>query len=308
MSIEVYWQCKNNDVRKYIQLSYTDQGIDMLWKTLVGAHSNNASGLIVTGEAGLGKSTLVTFFAKLANAKLGNPHAVKNVSIPTRPSVDTFYHEVLQRFNEPAPARPDLKKMRRATISLFKGLDTQMLIIDEFNHLIELRRDKGIDELIVELKYLINELGVAIVIVGSGDITAVKDISKQVSSRLKRIFTIPSLDLKDELLRDDFRFFITEFSANNEIYFDSSVNWSDDTMLLRMFAAAEGDFRSLVTILKDARYDSLKSKEGEVTYELLAESFGFNEAVLVNGIEIEPFTCGEKELHAAFDWVGNKSP
>jgi hypothetical protein len=181
-----------------------------------------------------------------------------------------------------------------------------MLIIDEFDYTLSLiKKGYGIDldEMVKELKYIINKYKIAVVLVGADDANNVTSISTQISSRFDRPVVIPTINMNDKVLMEDFRFFIKEYSRVNNIIFDSSLNFEDDIMVLRVYLAAAGDYRTLVRLLADAKFDAFAMNDEIVSLDILAKAYGLDGTVKLNEETVLPFFSVDKDIIEALQWT-----
>jgi Cdc6-like AAA superfamily ATPase len=310
MSINIVNRCRTTAKRNYIRLSFSKRVLNKLYKTLAATQSNIEAGMIITGQAGQGKSTIVQYFAKEANKGMNNKFGVVRIEIPTLPSVKSLYNQIVKAFNEPAiNPKAGILEHRNGAEGLVQEFGTKMLIIDEFDYTLSLiKKGYGIDldEMVKELKYIINKYKIAVVLVGADDANNVTSISTQISSRFDRPVVIPTINMNDKDLMEDFRFFIKEYSRVNEITFDSSLNFDDDIMILRTYLAAAGDYRTLVRLLADAKFDAFAMNDDIVSLDILADAYGLDGTVTHNGITVLPFFSEEKDIIEALHWTKPK--
>jgi hypothetical protein len=306
MSIDIVDRCRLTAKRNYIHLSFSQRVMIKLYKTLLATQSNIETGMIITGKAGQGKSTIVRYFTRKANTELNNDYGIVRIEIPTLPSVKTLYDQILNAFNEPSMSpSTTILAYRNATRGLINALGTKMLIIDEFDYTLKLiRKGSGVDldEMVKELKYVINEFKIAIVLVGADETNDIKSISTQISSRFSRQETIPTINMNDRVLFDDFKFFISEYSRVNKITFDLSINFDNDIIILRIYLAAAGDYRTLVSLLVDAKFDALLVNDGIVSFDILAGANDTESTVTLNGRTVSPFFSEDEDIIDLLQW------
>jgi Cdc6-like AAA superfamily ATPase len=306
MSIEIVNYCQETAKRKYIRLSFSNRVLNKLYKTLAVSQSNVEAGLLITGEAGQGKSTIVKYFKNEANKGMNNKFGVVRIEIPTLPSIKTLYSQIIKAFNEPK-IRPSagILEHRNGAADLIKEFGTKMLIIDEFDYAINQVKTStsiDLDELVTELKHIVNEYSIAVVLVGADDTSEVTSISKQISSRFNKPVVIPTISMNDKDSMEDFRFFMKEYSRVNEIIFDSSVDFEDDLILLRTYLAAAGDYRTIVRLLVEAKFDAFATNDKIVSLDILADAYGLDGTITHNGITVLPFFSDEKDIIEALQW------
>lgn len=166
---------------------------NLLPKEMVSANDDRtmllAGGRLIVGESGVGKTTALNNAVQRLG---GNVHALDHTQQKTilvvpalaRITLSTLSAQILDKLGLPAPPSRDTaaKRLGRA-IDGMKRLGTNVLVIDEAQHLVSQRRN---DETYVTadgVKAIMNE-GIAVLLVGTKDATKLLDQNEQLRRRM----------------------------------------------------------------------------------------------------------------------------
>ncbi|MBD3797197.1 MAG: TniB family NTP-binding protein [Campylobacterales bacterium] len=144
-------------------------------------------GLLIVGEPNIGKSAIVSQFAKLHPDKTleddtGMSKAMKTVVVANMEGGDdrTLYISILEQLWTPFRPTDTTQKLRHQTIHLLRELNVKMLILDEIHNLLKgtaIKQRAVMDA----IKNLTNSLKIPIVLVGIMDAVTVLNEAQHVS-------------------------------------------------------------------------------------------------------------------------------
>ncbi len=134
-------------------------------------------GFIIDGDSGIGKTTLVDAWAKQTHRKLFDPvqadaeqyriHIpVVSVSLPETPTSKVILNRILDFIGHPLAGTGSVEKLRTATVDSLRACRTEVLILDEVQH-IEFSGRKRTPAALGCLKDLLNEADIFMVLAGS---------------------------------------------------------------------------------------------------------------------------------------------
>ncbi|WP_168190669.1 TniB family NTP-binding protein [Salinimonas iocasae] len=264
MNFNIIERHRSGPRRQYIDMSFTQRALDNLLHALASATTPSPNGAIITGSTGVGKSSLISLFAKQANNYLNNDLAVVIVQSKNILGEKTFHSAVLEVLGDLTPTRGTYDSMDVRLTALIKGLGVQMIIFDDYHHLVNQRGDESIHKITESLKSLSNKNKVSIGFVGLPEVITVLDINKQIDTRFPHRYFIPPQSIVSETAKKDFRNFLDGYICSQKLSlgFDAT---SDDN-LLHFYCATEGILRNVENLITKTKMDVWG--EGRETLEM----------------------------------------
>ncbi|MCC6607210.1 MAG: TniB family NTP-binding protein [Anaerolineae bacterium] len=240
------------------------------------SHTGEPSCMVLEGMTGAGKSTLVQAYA--ANfpryeAEDGTRIPVFALMTPSPITVKGMASHMLAELGDPAAYRGTLQNMNARLIHYLKVCEVELVILDDFQHLIDSETNKILAKVSDWLKVLIKETGIPFLVIGIED--SVERILRA-NQQLSRLFavreTLHPFSLATEDEAKDFHRFL-EF-AEQAVKMPIQHDLSPDEFLARMYFATEGVVANLMNLLRFAAL--LAQKEGEATLSLQLLDQAFN--------------------------------
>lgn len=206
------------------------------------------SGFFLCGPTGAGKSTLTKILraSMASNTNLGNAlYTYPNGSVTS----NQMMMEILTTMNDPAPDRGTENKKRRRIIDGIRENNINLLIIDEFQHLLA-GKNTSVNKLIATanaIKTIFDQSkNVSFLIVGTPQTLELWHNDPQLRSRLKTPFHLNYLAFDD-----DWKIAINSFvSTLNRFGFSVEC----DDLHLRIYAATQGSMRTLCRIFRRSAF------------------------------------------------------
>lgn len=199
----------------------------------------------IQGLAGVGKTTLITDYVKKFPRKIVGDKTlipVLLVSAPKPVTVKMMSTEMLRSIGDPLAEKGDQdSKNNRLVNYIGNDCETELVIIDEFQHLIQSGTDKVLADVSDWLKHLIKATNVPFLVVGQqGQIELILNSNPQ----LKRLFDVVTLDpftfdTENPETIQEFGDFLVQFERKLEL----ELPWrSDDDidLVYRMHYATDG--------------------------------------------------------------------
>lgn len=174
--------------RRWIDYGFADR----LFRVMGGKLRNEQESpdLFICGESDMGKTTLINRFMELYGKSYIDCESTRvkpalRIEVP-KPNVRVFYSEILRTsispFNPDAPE----SKLRDQAVRLLAGCKTKMLIIDEIQ-VFGNGTSRVTADLMNEVKYLSNTLGISITGVGMPSATRLLRLDAQYANRFVKV-------------------------------------------------------------------------------------------------------------------------
>lgn len=228
--------------------------------------------MLITGETGVGKSTLIDTFHDMhpsQNTDDGIETPVLVASVPLPATIGGLFSSVLYAMGAPFPDRGNIEFKRRRLIELLKRCRTRLVILDEFQHLVERGTRQRIEAVADATKSLINQSGIPFILVGMPAAHSVLEYSPQLAGRFPLRPKLPSFHWLER--PSDFERLLACFEQ--ALPFEKPSGFCDDTLPARFYLATGGNFRSFTTLIHDASRTVLMNGGVRIEREQLIRSY-----------------------------------
>ncbi|MGR5144479.1 TniB family NTP-binding protein [Photobacterium sp. DNB23_23_1] len=229
--------------------------------------------MLLTGDTGSGKSFLIKEYCKrVSQTAPMNQQLVLSSRIPSKPTLESTIIELLKDFGHfGATYRKGKSKDQSLTASLIKCLKSssiEIIIINEFQELVEFKSGRALNEIATRLKYISEEATVPIALVGMPWAEKVAE-EPQWASRLLIRRELPYFKLSKE--PEHFIRFIKGLAI--KMPFTEPPKLDNKHMILALFAASNGQVRCLKQLLNEAIKQALAQNSSTLTNQHLADVF-----------------------------------
>ena len=233
--------------------------------------SGSAKGLLICGPSGAGKSTMIKKIMKDRRMDVADGHAFKTIymEIPSKPTTKSMGEAFLEVLSDPFARKhghsADFKLLR--IVGLLKALGTELLIFDEVQHIVEHHRNTH--EASNWLKYLMNNTGVAVILIGMRETQQILNNDQQ----LRRRFSATVDFDRFKIIKSPSNNFFTLLKTLETTIQIKSVSFTTSEMLQRFYYASYGLIDYLIKILDPAAFLVIKNKLEGITLEVLSQAF-----------------------------------
>lgn len=253
--------------------------------------------MLITGDTGSGKSLLVRHyqqhFSEAEETCGGYPQRPLLVSrIPSKPTLSATIIQLLKDLGQPSSI---YRKGRSTNLSLTEALiqclvrcKTELMIIDEFQELVEFKSGERRSEIANRLKLISEQARVPIVLVGMPWAEKITE-EPQWASRLMVRRQIPYFKLS-ETPENFIRFLM---GLARKMPFTKLPKLEEQHTVFALFSACRGSVRILKHLLDEAVKQALMANAHTLTTEHLSKSFS-----LFYPAEVNPFLQKLDELMA----------
>jgi len=248
--------------------------------------------MLITGEPGVGKTTLCKEYEKLhprmeLDEKTLIPVLLARIPIPATPK--NLVSILLTALGDPIADKGTTYNQTKRLIKFLKECEVELIILDEFQHFIDQDSDKILYTISDWLKQLINETEIPIILVGLAQSVNVL----KANSQLKRRFSMKdglanfkwlkksdnkksetenaNGNKKQAAKDDDYRLFLKAVDEMLPLAEDSHL--AGQLIAYRMWKATQGNVARTMKIVRYATRLALKNGEEKVTLALLEEAY-----------------------------------
>lgn len=252
--------------------------------------------LFITGGTGYGKTTIGKHYSKKYPRTVndeGTTMPVLRSSIPSPASIKSMASWLLKELGDPLPDRGTIGQITMRLCGLIGKCGVDLIILDEFQHMIDRDTEKVLISSADWLKQVLNETGVPMVLMGMPWATRILESNAQ----LKRRFGI-NIDLKPfgwsspEEQKEFIRFLIVLEKA---LPMRQPSNLYSGDMPFRLFCASRGVICNIKKLISKATEKAFEKGMDSITIELLSVAYD-EEFALENPKSVNPFTVDTASL------------
>lgn len=234
-----------------------------------------ATHMLVTGEAGTGKSSLCRWLAHQHPRQVLLERDVVQIlitSIPPAASVSSIASTMLQTLGDPHASKGTISQKTHRVVTLCRGCGVEMLLLDEAQHLQD-RGDTKTHYMVGDwLKHLIDELAVPTVLLGLPRLESVLQVNDQLRRRFssRRRLALGQSDT-DSIETECLQLYLSLASL-----IDIPVHshpYSEQEMGVRLYYASDGRVAYIKKLLFAALRRALDQDLDVIDAPLLEESF-----------------------------------
>lgn len=219
--------------------------------------------LLVIGATNNGKSMIIEKFRRQHPPTTGADAEripVLVVQMPSDPSVPRFYAGLLAAVGAPVRPRQRLGELERLALSVMRGVQVRMLVIDELHNVLA-GREPGRREFLNLLRFLGNELRIPLVGVGTREAYLAIRSDDQLENRFEP-FALP-LWAEDQ----ESASLLASFASSFPLRRPSPIATAEMTRYL--LARSEGTIGELTRLLTEAAVAAVDSGEEAINQRTL---------------------------------------
>lgn len=231
--------------------------------------------LLVVGESGTGKSTLIERFSRdFPRADVnGTMHVpVLATRIPSKPTMKGLVTHLLHELGDPCYDKGTEVQQTIRFRGLFKDCAVELMILDEFQHFIERESDTVLFDVSEWLKNIISDTWKPVVLCGTPECKEVLQANPQLRRRFSARETLASLAWGTGDKEDEFRKFLA--LLEDALPLKEPSNLADVNTAFRCYRASEnGIIGYLMKIIRRATVLTLEEKRERITLDDLANAY-----------------------------------
>ena len=235
--------------------------------------------MVLDGLTGAGKSTLVKNYAaahprRLEGEKTKVP--VLYLETPSPASIKSLSTRMLRGLGDPGAGKGANWEMADRIIHFLEDCEVQLVILDDFHHLVDHNTNHVLYSVADWLKVIIKRVEIPFLITGiDGKIRRIMEVNSQ----LARLFVWQelkpfALDLRDMESVKNFGAFITFIKYTFDITLPGSDAISELELLHRIHYATDGVMGHMMYLFRRAALISKRMETGgEISLEILTQAF-----------------------------------
>lgn len=269
--------------------------------------------LVILGESGIGKTTLLRVFSRLYPPRDVEDRTLIPVlwaSLPSNPTPKRIVASLLEAMGSPFAAKGKGDEPMTQLMTLLDACGVQLVLLDEVSHLVDRGRERTHYRYGDALKEIVDALGIPVVLTGIPRLKRLFDVNEQLRGRFSRRRVIKPFSIvgKDDI--NEFRSVVRSLQAKAKEV--EAVDLTSKEMLPRIHMATNGLWRPLIDLLKEAVDLAVIGGEREITLGCMEKAFRgaiWNEASPERNpfskkfnfvpltMEGEPYAVPERNLH-----------
>lgn len=233
--------------------------------------------MVLEGRTGAGKSTLVRAYTNACSryeTATGTKIPVFYMETPSPATVKGMAARMLEVMGDPAAFKGPLWSMNSRLTHFIKACEVQIVILDDFHHLIDKEKNRVLETVSDWLKVLIKETGVPFLVTG---VEGKVDVILQVNKQLSRLFAVRETlepfnwEPSDEGSLKTFATFVK--CAEVGIGMSLSDELSQVELLHRLHYATDGVVGNVMNLMRFAALLAQSEGSGTLTLTILSQAF-----------------------------------
>ncbi|WP_428249813.1 TniB family NTP-binding protein [Ferrovibrio sp.] len=226
---------------------------------------------LVVGESGAGKSSIIREYLRQHRPSRqpdGMIIPVLSVTTPSQATMGSVASAFLAALGDPLPDKGNIDSRTRRIRKLLKQCQTEIVILDEFQHFIDRDREKVLFTVSDWLKNLISEARLPIVLVGLEQSRRVLAANEQLRRRFQSQVEVKRFNWT----ADRGRYLSFLQAAERKLPFEKSSGLTNPGLAEQIYRASDGLPATIMKILRRAGHHALsqKSKSIELKHFQLA--------------------------------------
>jgi len=253
--------------------------------------------ILIIGETGAGKTKLIgQYLAKFPTEYTddGKIIPVFHASLPAKATIKGVAKTILEAMGAPRAFAGDIVDLTNRLVKLIKNCGVELLILDEFHHLLPTAGYKAAQGVSDWLKDLMNRTGIPIALVGLPECERLLEENEQLDRRFVAIEELAAFNYVTD--QKEYRKFLK--AVDGQLPFlsgESSVHIYDPLCALRIYVATQGRTGKTMTIIREAAKFAVKENSQYLTEMHLDRAY--NEFLKRrSGLRKSPWEMDNREL------------
>lgn len=254
--------------------------------------------LLITGSAGYGKTTIGTYYSEQYKREVTDSGTIVPVFysvIPSNATVKGLASRLLEDLGDPLYDKGTTTNMTSRLCRLIKECKVELIIMDEFQHLINGDSDKVLKSTADWLKDILNRTKVPIVLMGMPSSIRILTANAQLMRRFATKFELKAFSWTPVEEREDFMRFLMMLEKAMPMPKPSMLY--SESMALRVFCSTKGIISNAKKLISKAAERTYERGLANITMEVLAIAYE-EELALSDPSSPNPFLVAYENLKA----------
>jgi hypothetical protein len=230
------------------------------------------------GLTGAGKTTLIKDYARQFpryETRAATRIPIFYLETPSPVTVKGLAQKILEELGDPAAHKGNQPALNSRLIHFIKACAVELVILDDFQHLIDSETDKILAKVSNWLKVLIKETGVPFLVIG---IEGKVEIILKANSQLSRLFAVREslTSFQWDLANSDTIQEFADFIRATEEVVGLALPWqseSDADLLYRLYYATDGVIANIMNLMRGTGRLARKQGANRLEMDVLAIVF-----------------------------------
>lgn len=209
--------------------------------------------MFLTGASGVGKTSLIQHYLSQhpPTDELDRFHVpVFHAEIPAKATIKGVATALLDSLGDPAPDRGTTVTQGQRLAHLIKHCGVELILLDEFQHLIDNKTKRVIQDVSDWLKSLINKTRVPMVLIGMPESEGILEANPQLERRFIARRRLSPFSWKTEHDQLEFRKFLAE--VEKKLPLETTSRLAQMALAFPIYIASEGTAAKVMTLVKQA--------------------------------------------------------
>ncbi|WP_413113346.1 TniB family NTP-binding protein [Thaumasiovibrio sp. DFM-14] len=231
--------------------------------------------MIVVGDTGSGKTTLINKYLDKnprSETSDGSVIPILSTSLPPNATPITASEQLLSDLGDPlAFSRgSDPVKIAKEISDLMLSCGVELIIIDEFQHMIDRKNKQVLHSAADWLKMLIVRSKVPVVLFGMPYSVVILEANNQLAGRFELQHTLEPFRLNNKKNLRHYKAFLT--MLDDELPFQELSNLTSPDMMKRIYAFSHGNLRRIRKLINRASRLALRDNSSRILLEHFANA------------------------------------
>ncbi|MDU0203997.1 TniB family NTP-binding protein [Paenibacillus sp. MAH-36] len=236
---------------------------------MLSKNSAKSECLCIFGESGTGKTTVLELYRDKfprREESQGSIIPVLIVELPSSATPKDVASKILFELGDPYFDKGTEKTMKVRIVDFIQNCGVQLVILDEFNHLIDSDTKRVLQKVADWIKGLANSVNVPIILSGVPSAEKIFRYNIQLDTRFTN-----RLRLQQFKFNKDFRGLLKAIDEAHP--FTESSHLSDPKMTEKLYYATKGNMRILMRLIESATFEAVAANRNKLTEDDLYIGF-----------------------------------
>jgi len=238
--------------------------------------ANEAEGVLIQGETGAGKTTIIRLYARDHQRRLTEDGSIVPVlcaSVPVPATCKSLATALLAAIGDPAADKGTQISQTFRLKQYFQACKVELLILDEFQHFQDRDSKKILKTVSDWLKLLMDHTGVPIVLAGLPYSHTILDEigNEQLQRRFATRVDLEPFGYETSAENQDFRRFLN--AIDDKLPLADKSNLADPAMAFCIHEATSGVVAHVMKLIRRATVIALESNCEALTFETLSSAY-----------------------------------